>query len=61
MLLRPPQKSTYLPHVTLSNISLPEEPPYVEPTHWMDSSRGEDIDGEKYTPVLDGEVLGYLE
>ena len=27
MLLRPPQKSTYLPHVTLSNISLPEEPP----------------------------------
>ena len=27
MLPRPPQKSTYLPHVTLSNISLPEEPP----------------------------------
>ena len=28
MLPRPPQKSTYLPHVTLSNISLPEEPPH---------------------------------
>ena len=30
MLLCPSEKTTHLPHVTLSNISLPEEPPYFD-------------------------------